>query len=88
MSPMTPQEFGRCLVAAGVLTQEELNRTTRVVIDCTMDSPVEIYVQRTGERHALIKLAPMLGEMLRRGEDTTGLKPDATGTLGSKTGAA
>ena len=33
--PMASWEFGKHLVAAGILSQEELNRTRRVIIDAT-----------------------------------------------------
>lgn len=72
---MTPWEFGKCLVEAGVLTQEEVNRTSRVVIDCSFDKPVQIYIQRYGEREALSALAPMLAGLLRAGEETADIEP-------------
>lgn len=67
---MTPWEFAKCLVEAGVCTQEEVNRASRIVIDCQWDSAVQIYVQRYGEIKALRRLAPMLGGMIRAGEET------------------
>jgi hypothetical protein len=72
---MTPRAFAKCLVDAGLLTQEEANRTSRVVIDCSMDAPVTIYVQRYGDADALAKLAPMLNGMVRAGSETAQAEP-------------
>jgi hypothetical protein len=78
MSAMTPWQFGRALVAAGVLTQDDVNHASRIVIDCTMDAPVQVYVQRYGNASALERLAPMLSGMLRSGDETAPVKPAET----------
>ena len=76
MAVMTSWGFAKMLVEAGVLSQEEVNRTSRIVIDCSADGAVQIYVQRFADHAALAKLAPMLGGMIRAGEETA-----ETGTL-------
>jgi hypothetical protein len=73
--PMTPWAFAKCLVDAGLLAQEEVNRTSRIVIDCSMDAPVTIYIQRYGDADALAKLAPMLNGMVRAGNETAQVEP-------------
>lgn len=75
MSVMTSFGFAKCLVEAGVLTQEEANRSSRIVIDCTHGKAVQVYVQRYGEADALAKLAPMLAGMIPAGEDTADIEP-------------
>jgi hypothetical protein len=65
MTAITIQHFGKMLVEAGVLTQERLNKTARIVIDAdTYNGAVMIYVQEFGQGDALAKLAPMLKGML------------------------
>lgn len=75
MSAMTPWAFAKCLIEAGVITQEEANATSRIVIDCSMDAPVTIYLQRHGDVEALKKLAPMLTGLIRAGEETAEIEP-------------
>ena len=58
MAVMTAWGFAKCLVEAGVLTQEEVNRTSRIVIDCQADGTVQIYVQKFADSKALAELAP------------------------------
>lgn len=73
--PMIAREFGNYLVEAGVLTPEELNLTSRIVIDCTAGEAVQVYVQRYGDSDALKALAPMLAGLIRPGEETAQLDP-------------
>lgn len=75
MAPMTPWAFAKCLVDAGVLTQEEVNKTSRIVIDCSRDSAVEIYLQQYGQADALTRLAPMLSGLIRDGAQTADIEP-------------
>lgn len=81
MAAMTPQAFYEALIKAGVVTEAEASTASRIVIDCQSGGPVEIYVQRYGDAHALALLAPLLGEMIRRGEDTAGLEPGGKGAV-------
>lgn len=75
MGVMTPWGFAKCLIEAGILTQDEVNRTSRIVIDCSMDAPVTVYIQRYGDADALAKLAPMLEGLIRPGSETAGAEP-------------
>jgi hypothetical protein len=63
MAKIMAWHFGRALVEAGVLTQEELNETHRIVIDATSGQPAFIYIQRFGD-DKLAKLAPMIKDMI------------------------
>lgn len=60
---MSGFQFGDMLVKAGVITQERLDKTSRIVIGANYDSTVMIYTQEYGDDKALEKLAPMLKGM-------------------------
>ena len=64
MVVVTSHSFGKMLVKAGVITEERLNKTERIVIDAKAGRPVIIYVQEIGDGEALDKLAPMLEGMI------------------------
>lgn len=70
MRPVLSEWFGKQLVEAGVISAEELNGISRIVIDCTAGEAVQVYVQRFGDKDALARLAPMLGGMLPGGDQT------------------
>ena len=70
MAVMTTWGFTKLLVEAGVLTQAEVDRTSRIVIDCTQGEAVQIYIQRFGDSEALAKLAPMLAGLIPSGDET------------------
>ena len=42
-------DFGQALIKSGVLTEEQLNLTERVVIDIQANNGVRIYLQQFGE---------------------------------------
>lgn len=67
--PMTSWQFGKHLVAAGIISQEELNRTRRVVIDATSGELVRIYTDRFGGNDSLARLAPMLEGLIPERSD-------------------
>lgn len=63
-SPMTAWEFAECLVAAGLMTQEQVNCTNRIVIDIRTDQPVTIMTSTFGNRDGLKALVPMLHDLV------------------------
>lgn len=68
MSKMiTSRAFAKALVDAGVLTQDEVNRTRRIVIDIVENDVPRLYIERYGDE-ALLEIAPMLKEMIPDGE--------------------
>jgi hypothetical protein len=62
--PITSWRFGEMLVESGVITQERLNKTARIVIDAKQGEAVMVYSQEYGDDKSLEKLAPMLEGML------------------------
>jgi hypothetical protein len=66
---MMAHAFGQALVAAGLITAEELNQTCRIVIDAVGGEPVMIYTQKIGDKDGLEKLVPMLKELIPSGQD-------------------
>ena len=48
-----PWVFADALVDAGILTREQVNRTTRVVIDCNPNTGVHIYVDEMADDRIL-----------------------------------
>ena len=59
--------FTKALVDAGLLTEEEMINTRRIVIDITNDAVPVLYIEKYGDDSALAKLAPMLKGMFRDG---------------------
>ena len=59
MSALTGNAFGEILVRAGVLTQYELNRTRRIIIDAQSGEVVVMYIERVGD-HNLLSIEPGL----------------------------
>lgn len=64
MPAVTAEGFGKMLVKAGVITEERLNKTERIVIDCRAGQAVVIYTKEFGDSVSLEKLAPMLKGMI------------------------
>jgi hypothetical protein len=64
MAKTTSWKFAKALVEAGVITEERLNNTHRIVIDLQSDGGLFIYTQEYGDGEALAKLAPMLKGMI------------------------
>lgn len=64
MPKVTSFAFAKALVEAGVITEERLNKTTRIVIDMNNNGELTIYTQEFGDGEALAKLAPMLKGMI------------------------
>ena len=70
MSKTTAHGFGQILVQAGVLTQDEAGMTRRIVIDCTDGHGVMVYVERYADSESLVRLAPMLRDIIPPRTDT------------------
>lgn len=64
MAKTTSWAFGKALVEAGVITQERLNNTKRIVIDMQSNGELCIYTQEFVDGKALAELAPMLKGMI------------------------
>lgn len=64
MAKSTSFGFAKMLVEAGVITEERMNKTARLVIDLQPNGELMIYVQEFGDTEALKKLAPMLKGMI------------------------
>jgi len=80
MSPVTSEWFAKRLAEAGVISAEELNEISRIVIDCTVGNAVQVYVQRFGQADALEKArAHARREAARRQGDGRGRDPGAPG---------
>ena len=48
-----PWDFAEALVASGILTKEQVNRTTRIVIDCNPNAGVIIYMNQIADSRLL-----------------------------------
>jgi hypothetical protein len=63
---MPVQEFGRTLVACGLMTQEQVNRTSRFVIDAdTQTGLVKLYTVQFGETDKLNDLLPQIKDLVQ-----------------------
>lgn len=51
--PITTYKLARALVNAGLLTEDEINRTTRIVIDAKAGDAVTVYLQQIGDERYL-----------------------------------
>ena len=60
MTAMSALAFGKALVSAGLMTEDELCQTRRVVIDCTEGHAVMFYTEKFGDTDGLTALVPML----------------------------
>jgi len=68
MRPITGRAFGAALVVAGVLTQEELNQTSRIVIDASAKGVVVMYLEREMDERLLNVKTTLEGVTIQREE--------------------
>ncbi len=67
MSVMTGRAYFKALVDAGVFTEEDAGRVTRVVIDVQADRAVVMHVQFLGDDRLLDVVPTLAGVEIRRG---------------------
>ena len=65
----TIQEFGKALIEAGLMTQDGINNTYRIVIDIKADSIPVMYVQSYADSDVMHNLAVMLPSMFDREQE-------------------
>lgn len=66
-------ELGKAIVKAGILTEEQLNKTERIVIDIRAGfEPVRIYIQQLGENKQMSHLASMLPDLIDKEDVSNG----------------